>query len=158
MIVKTLARLPLWKSKTGCDAIKFTSNGVMIIIEYSYFAEGKEYIGAVHLDAVMAHKFANEPNTQGLIIGGYGASAEANGLALVRELIEKATDSVAEVEDSPWVKQMIERSPEHTWPFRKRHFVMDLSNNGFFEIIADDFKLPPPREGSLPRLDDANKS
>ena len=154
MNVRTLVALPASESETGCDFVQFVSDGVTLIVKYVYFYTGKHYVGAIKFKAVIAHRFASEPNTSAMIVAGYGPLTEEKKLALVRELLGKSGDSIAEIEDSPWVTQIIESAPDHTWPFRRRHFAMDLSNNGFFEIIADDYKLLPSREGTLPDLDD----
>lgn len=58
--------------------------------------------------------------------------------------IEGAYDTIVEVEDSPWVAELLMAEPAETWGrWVIRHFMVFLDSVGCFEVAAESWELLP---------------
>jgi hypothetical protein len=59
---------------------------------------------------------------------------------------------VAIIDESPWLLELIRGEPINKKGLQKeRHYAVFLSNNGYFETIAETFEMPASRKGLLPK-------
>lgn len=132
MITKILLELPIPGS--GCGDIRITASSIELLVEYEYLEDtGRDLIGRVKFTDLVAFRFRNEMHSAGYCDGSY--------------------DSIVEILDSEWIRELLKIEPIGIFNSvrDKRHFAIFLSNNGYIEIIASDFKLLNPRQGFLPK-------
>ena len=128
MLAKKLFELPVPGS--GCGETQIVTDGVECVIRYEFHKDGKDWIGAIKFIGLVAHRFRNEYHS-----AGYAG---------------EAYDSVAEILDSTWLKELVKLEPAGVrGASGKHHFAVFLSSNGYFEIIADAFETLPAKEGLL---------
>ena len=113
MIATVVVNLPI--SGAGCGAIKLVTDGVEFEVE---IFDGHRLAGKLLFDTVAAFRFRDEMHSLGYIQGSY--------------------DTVVEIEDSDWLKQILSIEPESILltARRSKHFAVMLSSNGYLEVIA----------------------
>lgn len=88
-------------------------------------------IGTLRFSGVVAYRFRNELHSAGF-------SSEAY-------------ESLAEIHESEWRDELVSMEPVGISSAKEsKHFVAFLSSNGYFEVLADSFKMDEKREGMLP--------
>ena len=121
MTTKALVILPVPGS--GCDDIRVTGVGADLQVEYQYGEGGTQTIGALTFDWAIAYRFNDEKHARGFD--------------------SKSYDTLVEVEESPWLRELGETGGK--W----RHFAVFFSKIGYVEVAASEFKQLPDRIGAL---------
>lgn len=120
MRARKLADLPIPQS--GCGNTRLCCDGLTLELAYEYRCNGKDMIGVIRFEEVVAYRFRNEINS-----GGY---------------LSEAYEAIAEALDSSWQTELTVTGV--------RHFAVFLSSNGYFEFLASSYSTVPPSEGLLP--------
>jgi hypothetical protein len=121
--VKKILDLPI--SGSGCLWARFVYNDTDGTLEFSYSDRqtGEPCIGTLFFPHVMSFRFWDEMHAPAYFWS-------------------EAYDSVAEGFDSEWLAGMEKTEPKGILKlWRRRHFAVLLSSNGYFELIADDCKF-----------------
>ncbi|MDR1146942.1 MAG: hypothetical protein LBK71_12530 [Verrucomicrobiales bacterium] len=118
MNTKKIADLPIPQS--GCGDTRLTSDGLVLTLEFEYRKEGKDYIGIIYFNNIVAYRFRSELHSDGFVPESY--------------------ESIAEVEKSNWAASIFNNA---------KHYAIFLSSNGYFEVLASKFVLGEPSEGLL---------
>ena len=59
-------------------------------------------------------------------------------------------DSVVHIDESDWLKELVESEPSKKMGINSEsHFAIYFSSNGYFETIAEEFKLQTSERGLL---------
>ena len=113
MTVRKVIDLPI--SGVGCGFIDIRSDGVQLSVGIS---DGQIPAGTVLFDDVTAFRFRDEMHSRGFVGESY--------------------DTVVEVIDSDWVRELLEIEPEQILGSAEgsHHFVVLLSSNGYLEVVA----------------------
>jgi hypothetical protein len=113
-------------SGIGCGEIKIESNGVFLRVSLT---DGIVDAGQLFFDDVTAFRFRDEMHSRGFIAESY--------------------DTLFEIQESAWLKELIEIEPEQILGsvVGSRHFVVFLSSNGYLEVIAKTVELRPCKGG-----------
>lgn len=106
--------------QSGCGNTQLLSDGISAIIKFEYRKDAKDLIGSIKFEGVIAYRFRDEFHSVGYCSEAY--------------------ESVAEIEESDWIAQLKGEG---------RHFVVFLSSNGYFEVLATDVCIGVPFEGFL---------
>jgi len=126
--------LDLGVSDAGCGSIcvKATSRNLEAQYEYYSHEAGADVTGCIRFEGVAAYRFRGEMHSLGSAEGSY--------------------DTLVEIETSDWLHELLSKEPSHIWGSvrRKKHFAVFFSNNGYLEVIADDFAQLPVQEGNAP--------
>lgn len=129
MTTTKLVNLPIPQS--GCGNTKLSCDGLSLSIEFEYRSQGSDIIGTICFDGVVAYRFSNEMHSEGFVSEAY--------------------ESVAEVLNSDWKARLVATSPTGvTNALAARHFAVFLSSNGYFEVLAESFRVEDARPGLLP--------
>lgn len=116
--------------ESGPGDSRVTFDGSELLLEYEYRNSGRDLIGRLLFEKVVAYRFRNEAHSRGFIPSSY--------------------DAVVEVVDSSWLEELVEGVPEGMIGAKgKKHFAIFLSSNGYFEVIADSVQQLSPVEGLL---------
>ena len=129
MTTKRLTNLPIPQS--GCGNTRLSCDGLSLSIEFEYRDQGADVIGTIQFEGVLAYRFVNEMHGVGFVSEAY--------------------ESVAEVRDSEWRQRLAVAAPVGVNDAASaRHFAIFLSSNGYFEVLAESFRVGEPRTGCLP--------
>ncbi len=131
MSERAVLALPI--TDAGCGDIRVVATSTRLDAEYQYFSEALniDRIGIIRFVGLGAYRFRGELQSLGFAEGSY--------------------DSLVEIVDSAWCKELLSIEPNGIWGSvaTKKHFAVFFSNNGYLEVIADDFQELLPREGLL---------
>jgi hypothetical protein len=130
MTARMLYRLPT--SDVGVGNIEITTDGVELTIRYEYWEDGRDIVGVVQFEVVLAFRFHDE----------------AHSFAFPS--CKESYNAIAEVTESDWLKQLI--AMEVGLPLSakgKHHYAMFLTNNGLLEVIAARYTILNSYEGQL---------
>lgn len=118
---KTLYRVPA-PSTTFTNEAYFDGEGSSPAIRFGYRKDGSKHQGGVKFNHVLAVRTRSER-------------------CCTAWHIEGAYDTLVEVEDSPWVKEMRADTAEQ-WrnKWAMHHYMIYLDSAGCFEIIADSWE------------------
>jgi len=112
---------------------RLMSNGVELIFQYNYYSSRlkKNCIGKIFFDHVIAYRFSDEMHSEDFC-----------GLSFCM---------LVEIENSNWLKKLTENDHKHIYHnlFEQKHFALFLKSNGYFEIIAAEYKIFDPQPGEL---------
>ena len=129
MTSNKLAHLPIPQS--GCGNTRLSCDGLSLSIEFEYRSQGAAAIGTIQFEGVVAYRFANEMHSEGFVPEAY--------------------ESVAEVTGSEWKQRLVSAAPIGVTNAKSaRHFAIFLSSNGYFEVLAESFRIEEPKMGLLP--------
>ena|SRR5438105_10733586 len=131
MAARILYRLPT--PDHGCGNIELSTDGVELTVRYEYWEDGRDLIGGVQFEVVLAFRFHNETHS------------------FAFPSCKESYDAIAEVTDSDWLKQMIAcEIPGMLLSAKgKHHYAMFLTNNGLLEVIAARYTILNSYEGRL---------
>ncbi len=128
MKVIKLVNLPISQSGSGNTCL--IADGVNLAVEYEYKIQGKDMIGKLVFGGIIAYRFRNEMHSQGYMSEAY--------------------ESLAKIDDSSWKKELAMMEPPSIHDLKNaQHFVLFLSSNGYFEVIAENWEARDAREGRL---------
>lgn len=129
MTTTKITNLPIPQS--GCGNTRLSCDGLNLSIEFEYRSQGEDIIGKICFESVIAYRFSNEMHSEGFVTEAY--------------------ESVAEVLNSEWKTRLTAIAPTGvTDALSARHFVMFLSSNGYFEVLAASVQVDKPSFGLLP--------
>lgn len=124
-------RLPV--SGAGCGSIRVTANSIELKLEYEYVSENDDinHVGQIKFYRTGAYRFRKEILSAGFIEASY--------------------DSIVEVKNSKWHKELIKKEPTDVLfsVKEKKHYALLLSNNGYLEVIAESLEVLPDKKGYL---------
>lgn len=124
-----LTNLPIPQS--GCGNTRLSCDGLSLSLEFEFRNQGEDIIGAIQFEGVVAYRFSNEMHSEGFVSEAY--------------------ESVAEVLNSDWRQRLAALAPASvTNTSSARHFAVFLSSNGYFEVLAESFRVEEARSGLLP--------
>lgn len=101
------------------------------LLLFDYYDEEKNdavFNSGIMFDAVQAHRHTTEKFIKSLL-GAY--------------------DSLVEITDSEWVKELREINKEIADYWNIKHYAIFLDSNGLFEFIARDYKILETKEGGI---------
>lgn len=128
--MKTLKLADLPIPQSGCGNTRLVSDGLSLSIEFEYRAQGRDLVGCVKFDSVVAYRFRNEMHS--------------------RNYSSEAYEALIEIAESPWKEEISEIAPSGMGDASSaRHYATFLSSNGYFEILAHAFCVQPSRTGRL---------
>jgi hypothetical protein len=120
-MVRKVMDLPI--SGSGCLWARFAYDDTDGTVEFHYTDNQtrQSCIGILFFPHVMSFRFRDEPH-------------------IPVDFPSESYESVAEVSDSPWLAELERTEPKSSYSklWGRRHFVVLLTNCGFFELIADD--------------------
>jgi len=104
----------------GCNSASFNTSRTDANLVYCYEDDdGNELQGYISFKKAVAFRFSNEAHAV--------------------NPIKQAYDSVLVSDDSDWLCDAKARVPEgNKWPFERRHFMVNVSNTGYYEVIAEE--------------------
>jgi|SRR5690242_9229228 hypothetical protein len=106
--------------QSGCGNTLLVSDGVTVTLQFEYRREGKDWIGLIRFEEVIAYRHRDELHSVGYPSESY--------------------ESIAEIHNSGWSTEL---------KCSVRHFAVFLTSNGYFEILAKEFSICEPSEGRL---------
>jgi hypothetical protein len=121
MKTKKLFDLPIPQS--GCGDTQFQSDGTTATLRFEFRSHGKDFVGAIQFQGVIAYRYRDELHSVGYPSGAY--------------------ESIAEVDGSEWCKEL---------KYAGKHIAVFLSSNGIFEVLAESVSLEQSIEGSIGNL------
>lgn len=132
MKIKVHRELPV--GGPGCGDLRIGGSLVNISVMYEYYdgVAKAESVGTVNFTYARAMRFCSEP--------------------LARGWDRQAYDTLIEIEDSPWIRELAAPEPEGGMPTTIRtakHFAIYFSNNGYLEVVASTYSESVPRIGVL---------
>lgn len=131
MKVKKLLELPI--SGSGCANIRVIASSAELLVMYGFNSEkdSSRLIGQILFDSVIAYSFRNTMHSEDYAEGSY--------------------DSLVEVSGSNWINWLLEIEPPMigNTVANKKHFAMFFSENGYLEVVAEEYKILPYSEGKL---------
>lgn len=93
------------------------------VIRFDFDRDGQIFTGGVRFGGVRAFRSRAE---------GHCAAWHIDG----------AYDTVAQVEDSDWVAELMAAEPSQTWgQFPMRHYMLFVDGSGCFEVVAASWEL-----------------
>ena len=101
------------------------------LLLFDYYGEEKNdavFNSGIMFDAVQAHRHTTEKFIKSLL-GAY--------------------DSLVEITDSEWVKELREINNEIADYWNIKHYAIFLDSNGLFEFIARDYRILETKEGGI---------
>src|SRR6266850_2566526 len=114
MNTKKLVDLPIPQS--GCGNTQLLSDGISLTLHFEYRKAGRDLIGTIRFQGVVAHRYRDELHSVGYESEAY--------------------ESIAEIQNSPWCAEL---------KFDGKHFAIFLSSNGYFEALAQEYLIGEPR-------------
>jgi len=128
MKIKKIFQLPIPQS--GCGNVRFCFSGLDGLLEFEFRKNGSDYIGGIQFNRIAAFRFRDEMRSDGYADESY--------------------ESVIEVLDSDWKKELKKIEPPSVSSISERHhFAALLSSNGYFEVIAKECSLVEEKMGLL---------
>ncbi len=128
---RTVLELPV--TDAGCGHVRIVATGISLDAEYEHFSEElrADVTAVIRFSGVTAYRFRNEMHALGFSQGSY--------------------DALVEIVDSVWRRELLGIEPTGIWGSveGKRHFAVLFSNNGYLEVIAEEFEELPPRKELL---------
>jgi hypothetical protein len=91
----------------------------------------------------------------------YRSGLRFNGVAATRTRVERcstewhldAYDTLVEVEDSDWVKEIrADTTPRYRDRWQMHHYMIYMDGDGAFEFIADGWEVLPEEKGKWPEI------
>lgn len=130
-----LSELWVFPVPSNCiySGVSIIYEGGNLILLFDYYDENnndKIFNSGILFETTIAHRHSSEKVTK-FISGTY--------------------DKLVEVKDSEWLKELTDISPEWVAWRNFRHYAIYLDSNGFYEVIAENFKILETRDGSLKR-------
>jgi hypothetical protein len=118
MIITKLFELPV--PPYGCNSASFHASKSDVSLVYCYEDDdGVEFQGYIRFRTFAAFRFANESH--------------------VDRPLKEAFDCILASDDSDWLSAAKAKVPDgNKWPFKRRHFLVYLTNVGYYEVIAED--------------------
>lgn len=126
----------LWEFPVPSNCI---ANGVVLIyaggdaiIKFDYFDENENgviYNGSIRFKSVMAHRHSTEKFTN---------------------FIQGAYDTVIEIQNSKWAKELYKLNPEDSKYWDIKHYAIYLDSFGLYEFIAQKFIQQNTTKGEIP--------
>lgn len=125
MAVKvSLGELPVASTSFTSDVDVVMAGGALTL-RFTFPRDGVAYRGGVRFEKVRASRWRAE---------SYCTAWH----------IEGAYDTIAEVEDSEWIVELVAAEPEHQRGFwTMRHFMLYVDSAGCFEAVAASWALLP---------------
>ncbi|ATW25304.1 hypothetical protein [Candidatus Formimonas warabiya] len=111
--------------------VKLIYPGGDALLLFDYYDEEKNdavFNSGIVFDAVQAHRHTTEKFIKSLL-GAY--------------------DTLVEITDSEWVKELREINKEIADYWNIKHYAIFLDSNGLFEFIARDYKILETKEGGI---------
>jgi hypothetical protein len=113
--------------------VLMTYEGANVVLKFDYFDEednDKTYNGSVTFNYVVAFRHSDEKFTK-------------------PEYIRSSYDTLIEVRDSNWIKELMDLNREYTNQRNLRHFAIYLDSYGLYEFIAVRYDFIEKQEGTL---------
>lgn len=121
MRVKELFSLPA--SGAGCGRLRIVASSVRLDAEFEYFSDelDREMTAILRFEGIKAFRFRQELLSLGFVKESY--------------------DNLVEILESDWYCELLALEPRDVLGSirGRRHFAVFLSNNGYLEVIAEDF-------------------
>jgi hypothetical protein len=115
---------------SGCGDIRLTYRETYLVLDYEFRASGRDYVGHLRFEDVVAFRFRDELHSAGFADASY--------------------DEVVDIQDSEWLEQLSVIEPAGFGALRsRRHFAVLLSNNGYLEVVALRVTIVLPTVGLL---------
>lgn len=119
-----LGELPVASTSFGSD-VDVEMGGGAVTLRFTFPRDGVDYRGGVRFEKLRAYRWRAE---------SYCTAWH----------IEGAYDTIAEVEESQWVAELVAAEPEHRRGFwAMRHFMLYVDSAGCFEAVAASWALLP---------------
>ena len=126
--LRTLYEIPL--PSTSIEHTDFCGG----ILHYHYVRDGEYYRGGIRFKRVPAYRF------------------RAERCSTVPHF-EGAYDTLVEVEDSDWVKEIYADTDKlYRDRWEMHHYKIYLDSGGLYEVIAESWEVLPEREGTWPMI------
>lgn len=100
-----------------------------------------EFPGA-HLDLRFEYRIKGEPRRAGIRFERVRAHRHKAELYCTPDQIEAGYDSLVEVGESPWIRELLTAAPadqRHSWEMH--HYLIYFDSNGCYEVIAAGWQL-----------------
>lgn len=127
--------LELWNFPVPSNCINsgvsltFSKGDAMLLFDYfDEDIDDKVFNGGLIFETSVAHRHSSEKFTK-YVSGTY--------------------DKLVEMEDSHWLKELTNISPEWAKQWEIKHFAIYLDGYGLYEFIATGYKLIDTKEGAL---------
>lgn len=117
--------------------VLMTYDGANVDLKYDYFDEeqnSKTYNGGIKFISAVAFRHSDEKFTR-------------------PEFIRSGYDTLIDVRDSHWLKELTDLNREFTSNRNLRHFAIYLDSYGLYEVIAGSYQFLEEQEGSLKKVD-----
>ena len=125
MDLKQVYSLP--RDEAGYGNIRITADSVNLSVEFEHWEGGQNKLGLIKFLDLSAFRFYDEMQS---------------------DFEGDLSDTIYEVVDSPWRKQLLATEPENIHGVKdKHHFTVFLSNNGCLEVIAERLEVAQSEDG-----------
>lgn len=114
---------------TGAEDVIITADGAGILITFSNDKNSIYKVRNIIFVVATAYRFRDEMHSLGRVDESY--------------------ESLAEIMESDWIKEIKEIEPPLNYIFRKRHFALFLIDYGYYEIISSNYFLDPKCYNSM---------
>ena len=120
MTQNVLKVIDLGVGPAGCGGVRISSSGVSLFVKLDYIVARTASSETIVFTDVFAFRFRDELHSQGFC--------------------EQAYDTVVELVDSPWQKELLAIEPKGglLTVAGKHHFAVLFSSCGYLEVIAAD--------------------
>ena len=121
---------------SGCGDISIRYLGLSLLVEFEYHLGGRDLIGELRFDGVLAFRFRDEMHSAGFPAGSY--------------------DCVMSSQQTDWLRELKAAEPAGVNAVSEAtHFAVLLSSNGLLEIVARAASLG---EGSAGMLEGSSRA
>jgi hypothetical protein len=115
---------------SGCGDIRVRYFGLSLRVEFEYHLDGKDLIGELRFEGVLAFRFRDEMHSAGFPTGSYDCVMSSRKTDWLRELAAAEPSGVKATSEAT-------------------HFAVLFSSNGLLEVIARTVSLGEDRAGLL---------